>query len=310
MSKVTMEIGQRLIIEKYVQDAYDRLKNVPNPKMTDGLHKFICDCVGHLPATYGPKIQNKIIRELKAIVVSSDKERGDFRKNITFFEVKCSFLSKGVSYSITNIRNWHNFDYYVLCFIDVTNNFTPNFYVIKKDDINNFKLRGMNGTAESNTVNQNVGMRTAIQVDSPDMELLKSLNLLKDNSFESLYEFVDSFKMKKDKPKGYKFKFLDKTFDSDNTTENYINFLKFFILINRTYEYCGLDIIKASLGKFCSFDRQKLSPCSRRKKQYVRLYDAIYVSTYTSTQKKINHIRKIMEHYNSGVKHSVSIEVL
>jgi hypothetical protein len=297
MSKVTMEIGQRLIIEKYVQDAYDRLKNVPIPKMTDSLHKFICDCVGHLPATYGPKIQNKIIRELKAIVVSSDKERGDFRKNITFFEVKCSFLSKGVSYSITNIRNWHNFDYYVLCFIDVTNNFTPNFYVIKKDDINNFKLRGMNGTVESNTVNQNVGMRVAIQIDSPDMELLKSLNLLKDNSFESLYKFVDSFKMKKTKPNGFKFKFNGQNFDSDNVTENYINFLKYFLYINQGSNSLGIQNIQRSLGKFFSFNVKNLSSCTRKKKQYVKIMDTFYVSTYTSTQKKIGHIQKICDSY-------------
>lgn len=296
--------------EQYVIEAYERIKNSPSPNMTDHLNKFICDCVGLLPAKYGPKIQNKVIHDLKAIGVKSDEERGDFRKNKTYFEFKSSFLSKGTSYSITNIRKWHNFDYYVLCFIDVENNFTPNFYVITKSTIDSFTQRGMNGTVESNMSNTNIGMRVTFNVKSKEFEQFKSMNLLKDTSFDSLFEFVDSFKMKKDKPKGYKFKFLNQTFDSNNTTENYLNFLKFFILINSTYEHCGLDIIKASLGKFCSFDRQELSPCSRKKKQYVRLYDAIYVSTYTSTQKKINHIRKIMEYYNSGVKHSVSIEVL
>jgi len=296
--------------EQYIIDAYDRIKKSPSPKMTDHLNKFICDCVGLLPAKYGPLIQNKVIHDLNAIGVKSDEERGDFRKNKTYFEFKTSFLSKGITYSITNIRKWHNFDYYVLCFIDVENNFTPNFYVITKSTIDSFTQRGMNGTVESNMSNTNIGMRVTFNIKSKEFEQFKSMNLLKDTSFDSLFEFVNSFKMKKDKPKGYKFKFLNQTFDSDNTTENYINFLKFFILINSSYEHCGLDIIKASLGKFCSFDRQELSPCSRKKKQYVRLYDAIYVSTYTSTQKKINHIRKIMEYYNSGVKHSVSIEVL
>jgi hypothetical protein len=296
--------------EQYVIEAYERIKKYPSPKITDHMYKFICDCVGLLPASYGPLIQNKVIHDLKAIGVKSDEERGDFRKNKTYFEFKTSFLSKGISYSITNIRKWHNFDYYVLCFIDVENNFTPNFYVITKSGIDTFSQRGMNGTVESNMSNTNIGMSVTFNVKSKEFEQFKSMNLLKDTSFDSLFEFVDSFKMKKDKPKGYKFKFLDRTFDSDNTTENYINFLNFFILINSSYEYRGLDIIKASLGKFCSFDRQQLSPCSRKKKQYVRLYDVIYVSTYTSTQKKINHIRKIMEYYNSGVKHSVSIEVL
>ena len=292
----------------YVQDAYARLKSAPQPNMSDPLHKFICDCVGHLPAKYGPMIQNKIIKELRAIGVKSDIERGDFRKNKTYFEFKTSFLSKGISYSITNIRNWHNFDYYVLCFIDTVNDFTPNFYVIKKDDIQKFKLRGMNGTVESNTVNKNIGMRVTLQVNSQDMKVFQDMNLLNDTSFESLYEFVDSFKMKKDKPKGCKFDFLSAKFDSNNVTENYINFLKFFISLNSHSENCGLDIVKESLGKFSSFKRHELSPCSKKKKQYVRLYDSLYVSTYTSTNKKINHIKKILESYNSGCKHPVPIE--
>lgn len=296
--------------EQYIIDAYDRIKKSPSPKMTDHLHKFICDCVGLLPASYGPLIQNKIIHDLKAFGVKSDEERGDFRKNKTYFEIKTSFLSKGTTYSITNIRKWHNFDFYVICFIDVENNFTPNFYVITKSGIDSFTQRGMNGTVESNMSNTNIGMRVTFNIKSKEFEQFKSMNLLKDTTFDSLFEFVNSFKMKKEKPKGYKFKFLSQTFDSDNTTENYINFLKFFILINKNHEYFGLDIIKASLGKFCSFDRKELSPCSRKKKQYVRLYDAVYVSTYTSTQRKINHIKKIMEYYNSGVKHSVFVQVL
>jgi len=296
--------------EQYVLDAYERIKKYPSPKMTDNLHKFICDCVGLLPASYGPLIQNKVINDLKAIGVKSDEERGDFRKNKTYFEFKSSFLSKGITYSITNIRKWHNFDFYVLCFIDVENNFTPNFYVIKKTDIDSFAQRGMNGTVESNMTNTNVGMRVTFNIKSNEFERFKSMNLLKDNTFNSLFEFVDSFKMKKDKPESFKFKFLSQKFDSDNTTENYINFLKFFMLINRNREYFGLDIIKASLGSFCTFKRTDLSSCSKKKKQFVRLNDLIYVSTYTSTERKKRHIKKILEYYNSGAKYSADIELL
>jgi hypothetical protein len=299
--------------ETYVTEAYNRMKNSPSPKMSDNIHKFVCDCVGLLPASYGPLIQNKVIKDLNVVSVKSDEERGDFRKNKTYFEFKSSFLSKGTSYSITNIRKWHNFDDYVLCLIDVVNNFTPNFYVITKSGIDSFTQRGMNGTFGSNMSNTNVGMRVTLNVKSKEFELFKSMSLLKDTSFESLNEFVSTFKMKKDKPQGLKFKFMNQNFDSDNVTENYINFLKYFITLNSFSEFRGLDIIKSSLGSFCTLKKHELSPCSKKKKQFVKMEASpfvIYVSTYTSTQKKKNHIKNILNIYNSGCKHPINLEFL
>jgi hypothetical protein len=275
--------------QTYIQNAYERLKNLPNPNMKDHLNKFICDCVGLLPAKYGPMIQNKIIKELGVIKVKSESERGDFRKNKTFFEFKCSFLSKGKSYSITNIRNWHNFNFYVLCFIDVSDNFTPRFYVIDKGDITKFKLRGMNGTYESNTKNENVGMRVTIQKNSEEMNLIDSMNKLEDNSFSSLYDFVSSFKMKKTEPKDCKFTFNGNNFSDDKVTTNYINFLKLFIT-----NYGHIEVEK-SLGCCFSTDLKKLSACVKNSNQYEKLLDKFYVSTYTSTSKKIIHMKKICQ---------------
>jgi hypothetical protein len=283
--------------EQYVIEAYERIKKSPSPKMTDHIHKFICDCVGLLPASYGPFIQNKIIRDLKAVSVKSVKQRGDFRKNKTYFEFKTSFLSKGVSYSITNIRGWHDFHYYVLCFIDVENNFTPNFYVITKNGINNFSQRSMNGTVESNIPNVNVGMRVTLDIKSKEFQLLQSMNLLKDTSFDSLFEFIDSFKMKKDKSVGCKFKFNGVDFNSDNVTENYIKFLKYFILTTNNFGTPGVFLVQKSLGKFFSFNAEGLSKSCRKKKQYEEIFKSCFVSTYTSTQKKITHINKILNSF-------------
>ena len=283
MNNLLLEVEQY----EYVKNAYDRIKNLPSPKMSDKLDKFICDCVGLLPAKYGPLIENKIIHELKAKKVKSDKEKGDFRKDKTFFEFKCSFLSKGKSYSITNIRDWHNFNYYVLCFIDVKNNFTPNFYVINKKDILNFSLRGMNGTVDSNTKNTNVGMRVTIQIGSKEMEKLNDMNLLKDKSFDSLNDFVSSFIMRRSTPNKCKFKFNGVDFNSEKVALNYINFLKFFI------DKFGHSIVEKSLGCSFSTDVKKFSECVRNSKQYEKLFNMFFISTYTSTQKKINHINKI-----------------
>lgn len=289
-------------MEQYVQEAYKRLEGSKSPKFTDCLHKFICDCAGLIPARYGPLIQNKVIRDLNAIGVKSDQERGDFRKNKTYFEFKSSFLSKGHLYSITNIRDWHKFDYYVLCFINVQNNFTPNFYVIKKDDVKKLKLRGMNGTAESNEVNTNVGMRVTLDINSKDFELFESMNLLKDKSFESLNEFIDSFKPKRSEPEVCKFKFNGVEFNSDNFTENYINFLEYFIQINNEFRNVGITITARSLGRFFAYNIDKLPTSSVKKKRYVKIFNLFYVSTYSSTEQKINHIKKICEFFPYEVR--------
>jgi hypothetical protein len=200
-----------------------------------------------------------------------------------------------------------------LCFIDAENNFTPNFYVINKDGVDSFTQRGMNGTVGSNMCNTNVGMRVTLNIKSKDFELFKSMNILRDTSFEALNEFMSTFKMKKVKPEGFKFKFLNQKFDSDNVTENYVNFLKYFISLNSFSEYKGVHIIKTSLGPLCTLNRHELSPCSKKKKQFVKI-DAspfvIYVSTYTSTHRKKTHINNILEIYNSGCKHPVNIEFL
>ena len=299
MGKFTIFVKNTFMSQhaQYVIDAYERIKKSPSPKMNDHLNKFICDCVGLLPASYGPLIQNKIIRDLKAIRVKSIKQRGDFRKNKTYFEVKTSFLSKGTTYSITNIREWHNFHYYVLCFIDVENDFTPNFYVITKNSINNFTQRGMNGTVESNIPNVNVGMRVTLDIRSREFQILQSMNLLKDSNFDSLYEFVNSFKIKKDKSVGCKFKFNGVDFNSDNVTENYIKFLKYFIVNTTNFGTPGIFLVQKSLGKFFSFNVEGLSKSCRKSERYEEIFESCFVSTYTSTQKKITHIKQILNSF-------------
>ena len=52
------------------------------------------------------------------------------------------------------------------------------------------KLSFMNGTPNSNVNNTNVEMRATVKVNSDNHKVLLKHNLLKDDTFESLREFV------------------------------------------------------------------------------------------------------------------------
>ena len=128
---------------------------------------------------------------LNAWDVSASEERGDFKVGGKYFEVKASYLSqKNESYSMTHMRTWQRFNFYLCCFIDCDNNFKPQFYLIDKNITAKMKLSFMNGTPSSNVNNTNVEMRATVKVSSDNHKVLLKHNLLKDDTFEALREFV------------------------------------------------------------------------------------------------------------------------
>jgi len=156
------------------------------------LHDFICQCYTNLnPNSYGTHIQEYIRMSLNAWDVSASEERGDFKVGGKYFEVKASYLSqKNESYSMTHMRTWQRFNFYLCCFIDCDNNFKPQFYLIDKNITAKMKLSFMNGTPSSNVNNTNVEMRATVKVSSDNHKVLLKHNLLKDDTFEALREFV------------------------------------------------------------------------------------------------------------------------
>lgn len=157
---------------------------------------FICQCYVKLsPNTYGTSIQERLRKELKVSRVSASLGMGDFEISRKYFELKVSFLSSRTdTYSITHIRPWQRFNFYLLCFVDCENDFTPNFYLLDKHVVHKMRLGYMNGTPEANSHNHNVELRITIKKDSEDMKIIKKFNLLKDTSLGTLSKYIKSLK--------------------------------------------------------------------------------------------------------------------
>jgi hypothetical protein len=118
-----------------------------------------------------------------------------FRSN---YEIKFSYLGKNLSYSIKNIRLYHDFDYFIFVFVDVYNDFKLEYYCIKKYDIELFSLSYMNGTHKSNVDNKNINYGTTIGDGTLDYRVLNHINLLKGNTIEDLIRFMveDTLKLR------------------------------------------------------------------------------------------------------------------
>ena len=66
--------------------------------------------------------------------------------------------------------------------------------VIDKNIIAKMKLGFMNGTPQSNVNNINVEMRATVKINSDNHKVLRKHNLLKDNTFDSLREFMSDLR--------------------------------------------------------------------------------------------------------------------
>jgi hypothetical protein len=178
--------------------AIDKFKSDKTVDTSLSLDDFICSSyVKSPPCSYGANIAERLRTELNLTLdverVSASLNLGDYKILSKYFEVKVSFLSsRNNSYNITHIRQWQRFNYYLICFIDCENDFTPNYYVIDKHIINKFRLTPMNGTPLSNSGNFNIEMRTTVKNNSEQIRILKNSNLLRDTSLQSLKSFLHS----------------------------------------------------------------------------------------------------------------------
>jgi hypothetical protein len=153
------------------------------------------------PNKYGDLFAKKVIHDSKNILkeLSATLDRGDCHVDYDkFFECKISFRNISGKYSITNIRNWQNFDYFILCFVDVQNDFKPQFFCIPKETITNnpaITLTGMNNTTEINSKNLYVGTRTTIS-DVDINWLFKNNNVLEGTSYKHVQKFINQSRKK------------------------------------------------------------------------------------------------------------------
>lgn len=178
---------------RYLQEAKDKRKSNKKIDYNVNLYEFICQCYIKLnPNTYGTYMENAITNLLRAKKMKKGDELGDIAIGGKYYEVKTSYLGQsGDTYTITHIRQWQKFNYYLLCFIDCDNDFTPHFYVLNKNVMNMIKVDNMNGTSNSNIDNTKVEKRVTIKVGSDNHRVIVEHNKLKDTTFDSLCDFVN-----------------------------------------------------------------------------------------------------------------------
>lgn len=137
------------------------------------------------------KLQKDTGRKLKKVPTVMD--RADLHNNFKhYFEVKLSFLSKSKTHCITNIRNWQNINYFILCFVN--DEFIPFFYCVPKNVvIKNMNLThtGMNNTKKINLQNNFVATRTTFKHTDID-SLFKEKSVLNGTSYDDLKTFINS----------------------------------------------------------------------------------------------------------------------
>jgi len=178
---------------RYLQAAKDKRDSNKKIDYKVNLYEFICQCYVKLnPNSYGSYMEGAIANLLCAIKMKPSDELGDIAMAGKYFEIKTSYLGQsGDTYSITHIRQWQNFNYYLLCFIDCDNDFTPHFYVLNKNVMGMMKLNYMNGTPSSNMDNLRVEMRATVKVGAHNHKVIVKHNILKDTTFDSLCEFIN-----------------------------------------------------------------------------------------------------------------------
>ena len=121
---------------------------------------------------------------------------------------------------------------------------------------------------------------------------MEKLEILLESHRDIVMEFVDNLynekypKSKKNKTICH-FKALGNTYDSDIFVRNYIDFMNHVSMI------VSYSDIKLHLPKYVSQSKDNFSEKCSNKNQIVKLKGGMYLKTYSSTNIKMDHIKKI-----------------
>ena len=179
----------------YLEQAIEKRKSSKKVDYTLPIINFICWCYVYLtPASYGAQLQKYFCHILlKLQELDKSLAIGDFSIGNTSGEFKATYLSKDNEYNFTHLRQWHGYDYYLLCLIDCDDNFTPEFLFVNKVDLDNFNLEYMNGTKKENEGKENRERRLTIRKGSKKHKQLRGYNLMCGTTYEDLKTYIDKF---------------------------------------------------------------------------------------------------------------------
>ncbi|WP_130536986.1 hypothetical protein [Thiomicrorhabdus indica] len=138
----------------------------------DNWNIFIKKILALSPKSYGTKIQNRVIFQNDLKHVKANEDKGDFRKNSKYYEIKTSILTvTNKAANITGVRPWQPIDGYYILIIDARdfeNICTYNFHLTKEqmsEELKCLKALPLNGTKRANEGNINLPQRFQLSLN-------------------------------------------------------------------------------------------------------------------------------------------------
>ena len=121
-----------------------------------------------LSQKYGQLIPKKIIRDSMGVLTPTNPNVGpgdafiNTLKGIIHYEIKCTYTSKNGMYSLTQLRMFEDYQYFIIALFDRTDNFKSRFYVIPKEVLRKLKLQSMHGNKKVNSENKFIEERVSL----------------------------------------------------------------------------------------------------------------------------------------------------
>jgi len=157
-----------LIKEKSIDENYG---------FEDEWSMFIKKILPLSPKSYGTKIQNRIVSKNDLQQVKANENKGDFKKDNRYFEIKTSLLTiTNKNANITGIRPWQKIEGYYIFIIDARVFEDINTYTFKltKDEMERelkiLNATPLNGTKKANEGNQNLPLRFGLSLNSANFK--------------------------------------------------------------------------------------------------------------------------------------------
>jgi hypothetical protein len=161
--------------------------------------RFFINCYLYCNSqSYGNKWTKKLVYHFKYLYeIPSSLGCGDFFINpkrsdmYLTFENKIS-ISVNKIFNVKNVRPYQRFDFLLITFVDVLDDFNTEYYCIPLYQfVREFNLTYQNGTKDSNKNNDMVGVSKSFTKGTEDYKKLQSLNMMRNNTESALKIFLD-----------------------------------------------------------------------------------------------------------------------
>lgn len=214
-------------LKRAVEIGLERDRNI---NLNQKIESFVTDAFTHTPSSYGHLLCKKIIYDSNGVLLRCEPDFGDavsFSDNTELirrllnYEVKTSYLDlKTNTFRLTHLRDYQDFDYFIVCFIDRSDNFKPHFYVLTRsficDNKELFKLHAMNNTNRANQDNVNIDKAITIKKEVA-FNLFGKNNLLPGTSYDDLITAIKNYELHDLFNKNKKMKTTKIAFDVNGT---------------------------------------------------------------------------------------------